>query len=128
MNAIHVGGTFKITGANRHPVADHLLMDNVDLTDATIVHIGASDGSTSVDLIHKLSGFAEYAIADLYLSVQARRRGRRVFFYANSGTCILVAGPRFLAWPGMSPRFGVSTLRSFGRPAGRRVPRGRSSC
>jgi len=33
------------------PVADQMLIDNVDLSDATIVDIGAADGSTSVDLI-----------------------------------------------------------------------------
>src|ERR1700744_6183665 len=57
MNALNVGGTIKITGTDRHRAADKLLLDNVDLTTATIVDIGASDGSTSLDLIAKLPAF-----------------------------------------------------------------------
>src|SRR4051794_23303356 len=54
MSAIHVGDTIKITEGDRHPAADALLIDNIDLEGAVIVDIGASDGSTSVDLIRKL--------------------------------------------------------------------------
>ena len=70
---MHVGGTIKITGGNRHPVADQMLIDNVDLSDATIVDIGASDGSTSVDLIGKLPALKRYVIADLHFI--SRRSG-----------------------------------------------------
>lgn len=45
MNAFQVGGTVKITAENRHPGADALLIQNVDLAHAVIVDIGASDGS-----------------------------------------------------------------------------------
>jgi hypothetical protein len=102
MSAIHVGGTIKITGGNRHPVADQMLTDNVDLSDATIVDIGASDGSTSVDLISKLPTFKQYVIADLYFHVTAVHSGRRCLFYDTNGSLILVAGPRALAWPSTS--------------------------
>ncbi len=102
MSAIHVGDTIKITGANRHPEADALLIDNVDLADAEIVDIGASDGSTSVDLIGRLPGFGSYTIADLFFHISFVRSGRRVLFYDHDGHCILIVGPRFLAWPGQS--------------------------
>lgn len=102
MSAIHVGGTIKITGGNRHPVADQMLTDNVDLSDATIVDIGASDGSTSVDLIGKLPTFKQYVIADLYFHVTAVHSGPRCLFYDTNGSLILVAGPRALAWPSTS--------------------------
>ena len=70
---MHVGGTIKITGGNRHPVADQMLIDNVDLSDATIVDIGAADGSTSLDLIGKLAAFQRYVIADLHFSSHGGR-------------------------------------------------------
>ena len=96
------GATIKITGGNRHPVADQMLIDNVDLSDATIVDIGASDGSTSVDLIGKLPAFKRYVIADLHFHLSAVRAGRRTLFYDSDGTLILVVGPRVLGWPSAS--------------------------
>jgi hypothetical protein len=102
MNAFTVGGTIKITRRNRHPGADRLLLDNVDLTDATIVDIGASDGSTSVDLIDGLPGFKAYVIADLYLYVHARTAGSRTLFYEPGGDCVMVAGKRMVGWPARS--------------------------
>ena len=102
MSIIHVGDTIKITGANRHGAADALLLDNLDLARASIVDIGASDGSTSTELIAKLPDFSSYVIADLYLELQAVEVGRHVLFFDADGRCILVAGRRLLAWPGLS--------------------------
>lgn len=99
MAALHVGETIKITGANRHAVADALLIDNLDLTDAAIVDIGASDGSTAVDLIPKLPAFKSYVIADLFLTITASRVFRHVLFYDPAGKCILISGSRCVAWP-----------------------------
>ena len=104
MNAMHVGGTIKITGTNRHPRSDALLVDNVDLADKHIVDIGASDGSTSLDLIRRLPDFGHYTIADLYLHIGHRRVGGRHIFYDPSGSPILVAGRRAVAWPSLSRR------------------------
>lgn len=102
MSAINVGDTIKITGTNRHPNADALLLDNVDTTDAAIVDIGASDGSTSVDLIAKLGAFRSYTIADLYLTVTTASRFGQVLFYDGDGECILISGRRYAAWPSIS--------------------------
>lgn len=102
MSAIHVGDTIKITGTNRHPVADDLLLHHVDMSGKTIVDIGASDGSTSVDLIGKLPDFEAYVIADLYLSVSAVEAAGHVFVYDSDGECILIAGRRLAAWPSLS--------------------------
>jgi hypothetical protein len=102
MNAFNVGATIKITGTQRHVSADALLLDNLDLSEAAIVDIGASDGSTSVDLIAKLPGFRSYTIADLYLYVQAVRLDRHTVFFDPDGTCILVVGHRLVAWPSIS--------------------------
>lgn len=102
MSAIHVGETIKITEGDRHPAADALIVDNIDLTDAVIVDIGASDGSTSVDLIGKLPTFGEYVIADLYFHLTVRRSDGRTFLFDQAGECILVVGPRVVAWPSLS--------------------------
>lgn len=102
MSAINVGDTIKITGANRHPGADQLLVDHVDLSDARIVDIGASDGSTSVDLIGRIGTFRSYTIADLYLSLQAADVAGHTVLFDGTGECVLVIGKRLLAWPSLS--------------------------
>ncbi len=115
MKAIHVGGTYKITGKDRHGPADALLVDHVDLSGASIVDMGASDGSTSVDLVERVPDFASYVIADLYLSVQRVRSGSRTVFFAPDGTCVLVVGRRLLAWPGLSPVMALMCLPTVRR-------------
>lgn len=102
MSALHVGNTIKITGIDRHPEADALLVENVQVENAAILDIGASDGSTSVDLIKKLPGFRSYTITDLFFYLQAARVGSHVVFHDQDGKAILVAGRRMVAWPSLS--------------------------
>lgn len=102
MAAFAVGSTRKITGAGRHAEADALLLEHLDLSDAVIADIGASDGITSVELMARIGDFAHYVIADLYLTVDAVRTGRRTVFLDGSGRAVVVAGPRMVAWPALS--------------------------
>lgn len=102
MAVLRVGKTFKITGATRHPESDSLLLNHVDLFGASIVDIGASDGSTSLDLIRRLPPFTSYVIADLYLNVYATRIFGHTVISDSSGECILVFGSRCVAWPRLS--------------------------
>jgi hypothetical protein len=118
MSAFAVGETIKITGVRRHPAADRLLLDNLELSSARILDIGASDGSTSIELIEQLTGFAGYVIADLYLYAGVVTVGPRRFFYSPSGECFMVAGPRLLAWPSQSRTVRVVYSRMLSR-AGR---------
>jgi hypothetical protein len=85
MAAFTVGSTIKITGADRHPYVDQLLLDHVDLAAATIVDLGASDGSTSADLIERLPAFGRYIISDLYLTATVVRVGRRMVILDHGG-------------------------------------------
>ena len=107
MNAVSVGGTIKITGTERHPAADELLL-RLDLRDAVIADIGASDGSTSLDLVNRLPAFRAFVIADRFLHVRAVRLGGRTVFTGPDGDPVLVVGRRVLAWPAQSRV--VSTL------------------
>src|SRR6478752_4027000 len=111
MSAIHVGGTIKITGKDRHPQADALLTDNLDLRDALIVDIGASDGSTSADLIEKIGDFRAFVIADLFFTIKARQALGHTLFFDEQGECILVVGNWLLAWPSQS-----KVVRALYRP------------
>lgn len=102
MAAFAVGTTRKITGSGRHTEADTLLLEHVDLSDAVIADIGASDGITSVELIERIPRFRQYLIADLYLAVDAVRVGRRTVFRDKAGQVVVVTGRRLLAWPSTS--------------------------
>lgn len=102
MSALEVGGTYKITGSNRHPGADRLVAENLDLTGAVIVDMGASDGSTALDFLAGLNGFGSYVLADLYLFVRHGRHRGRSYFFDQDGQWILVVGSRTLAWPATS--------------------------
>lgn len=121
MSIIHVGETIKITGFDRHAAADALLLDNLDLDGASIVDIGASDGSTSADLVTKLPAFASYVMADLYLELSAAEIGRHLVLFDHQGTCILVAGRRLMGWPSLSRLvrvlYGPLIARARRRPA-----------
>lgn len=122
MSMIHVGSTIKITGVDRHGAADDLLLQHVDLEGARIVDIGASDGSTSVELVRRLPEFASYVMADLYLKLDAVAVGRRVVFTDPHGRCVLVAGPRVVAWPSLSRTIRLAYAGVIAR-ARRRAPR-----
>jgi hypothetical protein len=100
--ALLVGETFKCTAAHRHAECDALLVDNVEMSAATIVDIGASDGSTSIDLIAKIPAFKSYVVADLYLTAWTVTVYGHTLFYEPGGDCILVSGAKCLAWPGLS--------------------------
>ncbi len=115
MSSIYVGGTIKITGSTRHPQTDQLLIDTVDLSQARIADIGASDGSTSVDLITRVGQFAEYVIADLYLTLRAVRVGKRVLLFDQGDSCVLVGGPRVSAWPALSKPIAALYRRTISR-------------
>jgi hypothetical protein len=108
MTSIYVGGTIKITGSGRHPESGQLLLDTVDLTEATIVDIGASDGSTSVDLVAQLGAFRRYVIADLYIALSAVEVGSHTLLFDDADECVLVVGNRLMAWPELSRAVGVA--------------------
>lgn len=87
---------------DRHPEADALLLDHLDLTGSTIVDLGASDGSTSLDLIRRLPAFQAYVIADLHMNVAAIPVRRHTLLYDGNGECILIFSRRWVVWPQLS--------------------------
>lgn len=99
MAAFHVGKTIKITGTGRHSAGDELLVRHVPTAGHTVVDLGASDGSTSVELLAKLPDVARFVIADRYFRLECYTHRGRTYFYGPEGTLILVAGRRTLAWP-----------------------------
>lgn len=120
MFGIYVGGTIKITWSHRHSDVDALMREHLDLADAVILDMGASDGSTSVDLIRSLPRFRQFVISDLHAELGWNRLGSRTFLYDLDGTCVLVAGRRLVAWPHLSR--GVDLLYRPLTSRARRAP------
>jgi hypothetical protein len=107
MAAFSMGETIKITRRNRHPEADAFLIEHLDLEHATLLDVGASDGSTSADLIEQLPTFKAYVIADLHLYAEVATSRRHTAFFADDGDCFMVVGRRMIAWPGTSRVLGA---------------------
>lgn len=110
MACMQVGDTIKITGRGRHEAPDRLLLDHVDLAGAVVVDLGASDGSTSLELLDRLPDVRGYVIADLYLHADAVRVAGHVLFLDADGAVVVVAGRRLLLWPA-----GSRVLRALAR-------------
>lgn len=124
MSQVYIGGTIKITGTNRHPEVDDLLIRNVDLSGAAIADIGASDGSTSLDLIGKLDDFSSFTIADLHMSMTAVPTLCGWAFFDPDGTCVMISGRRSVAWPDQSARVRRLYMRTIKTAASQRTSRG----
>ena len=116
MFGIFVGGTIKITWAGRHAEADEMLIRHLEGS-ARIADIGASDGSTSVDLIKALPMFHEFVISDRFLELGWSRALGHTFLFDRDDVCILVAGKRLVAWPHLSApvRWVYAPLLAAGR-------------
>ncbi len=125
MSALHVGNTIKITGTNRHPKADALLVKHAADANLAVLDIGASDGSTSLDLIDRLPNFAHYTIADRYLHLDVTHVGSYDVFFGPDGDATLIVGRRVLAWPGNSRLVRTIFRRVLSRAASSTNPQHR---
>ena len=123
MAAFHVGKTIKITGVGRHHNADALLTGHVDTRGAVVLDIGASDGSTSLELLAKLPDVARFIICDLYFHLDSYRWRGRTYYFGPDDRVVLVAGKRWIAWPTQSRtvEFGVRRGAARARRRGSRT-------
>ena len=101
VGSVEVGGVFKITSADRHPDCDDLLLGRLDLSGATVLDVGASDGTTSLELVRRLPpDFAAFVVSDRWLRLLALRlRWHTLLIDPASKRCVLVFGRRVVAWP-----------------------------
>lgn len=81
----------------------------------TILDVGASDGSTSVDVMDAVP-FNRYFVTDKHLEVTVSRRGRTAYFHAPDGKCVLIATPAWIVYDdtaGAWHPFGGIARRAF---------------
>jgi hypothetical protein len=97
---LQFGGVFKTTFPGRHQHSTRFLTELYRDSRPVILDVGASDGSTSIDLIRALgSNIGGYFVTDLNLSILCGydRRGI-VYFLGQDEECILRASNRFTVY------------------------------
>ncbi|MGH7906872.1 MAG: hypothetical protein ACREP6_09610 [Candidatus Binataceae bacterium] len=100
VSPLQFGVTFKTTHSGRHEHSNRFLLEKYRGSAPVILDVGASDGSTSLDLIHTLeANFSRYFVTDLNLWTRCGiGRGGAVYFSDNYGACVLRASKRFLVY------------------------------
>jgi hypothetical protein len=104
VSSLQFGVTFKTTHPGRHAQSNRFLRETYHGSRPVILDVGASDGSTSLDLIRELgSNFAYYYVTDLNLSVRCGYDSKGVvYFLDHNGSCILRASERLLVYSNTS--------------------------
>lgn len=96
-----IDGTWRTTWTARQPVTDALLEElRGGRTDLHWLEVGASCGSTTLDLLGRLNGgFGRYYATDLFQSLPVRRAGPVWYFYhPKSAACIMRVSDRTIAY------------------------------
>lgn len=104
VSSLQFGATFKTTHPGRHVQSNRFLRDTYRGSRPVILDVGASDGSTSLDLIQELgSNFTYYYVTDLNLSVRSGYDSKGVVYFVDqNGSCILRASERLLVYSNTS--------------------------
>lgn len=90
---------FKSTSPLRHKLSNEIFLQTVQNIDsAVIIDVGASDGSTSLDLIEILKdNFSKYYVTDIsfYLNV-INKKGNTYFYDPSSKNCLIIVNNYFI--------------------------------
>lgn len=100
VSTLQFGVTFKTTRPGRHEHSNRLLAQLYEGSKPVVLDIGASDGSTSLDLMRSLGrNFMRYFVTDLNLSTRCGYDDRgALYFLDHAGVCVLRASKRFLVY------------------------------
>jgi hypothetical protein len=104
ISTLQFGVTFKTTRPGRQQHSNRIIAQLYRGSRPVILDVGASDGSTSLDLIRTLgSDFGRYFVTDLNLSTRCGYDSRgRLHFLDRNGKCALRASKRFIVYSEVS--------------------------
>jgi len=104
ISVLKFGTTFKTTNSGRHEHSNRYLLEVYRSAQPSILDIGASDGSTALDLVQTLKdSFRRYFATDLNLSVRGGADGRGVVYFADhTDQCVLRVSKRWLVYADVS--------------------------
>ena len=118
LTTFNFSGVFKTTQAGRHEQTQRYLKGKIDhFTDPpSILDIGASDGSTSLDLINLVKGaFKKYYITDYNIKCSYLHDKGYTFFFKMEEECFLVATKKFVFFPANRRLFNTLFKRKLER-------------
>jgi hypothetical protein len=92
------GTTFKSTQKTRFPLTILEIASLQYEKRPVVVDLGASDGSTSLDLMQAIP-FEKYYVTDLNIEVFYEVSGDATWFYDEKGTCILKVTDKWVVYP-----------------------------
>lgn len=92
------GSTFKTTCKSRFPLTIAELAQLKFQPHPTILDVGASDGSTSLDVMQALQ-FEKYYVTDLHIEVFYKVTDDATWFFDEVGTCILMVTNKWVVYP-----------------------------
>lgn len=100
ISTIKFDSTFKSTSENRHLISTRLLKRYLP-TEPVILDVGASTGTTSLELMDFLNyEFGTYFVTDHNLEIRySIDTNERVFFYDDTDECILISGEYLVYYP-----------------------------
>jgi hypothetical protein len=115
VSTLKARGTTKWTEPNRHPQADAFIASRADAS-AVILDVGASDGTTALDLIHRLGArFSSYFVTDLVTTLEVGHDDRGRAYFREPGSDVqMVVTPRWVAYrdtAGAVPPLGAVARR-----------------
>ena len=97
VSALKFGRTFKSTARQRFPQTITHLAELRFAAAPVILDVGASDGSTSLDVMQAVS-FSRYYCTDLNVEAAVTERGPWTYFYGPDGRPILAVCDRWIAY------------------------------
>ncbi len=109
MKVFNFRGVYKTTGSGRLRQTQLFLKDHIAALNepASILDIGASDGSTSLDLINLLNGsFKKYYVTDYNIRCNYISYKGYTYFFNPQNECILAASRKFVIYPERKWLFG----------------------
>ena len=102
IESIYLGGKFsKTTMPDRHVLSDYAIINLLSKKEeAIILDVGASDGSTSLDLIRKINGkFKKYYITDVSFSLHIIEENDNTYFYDPlTKECIMIVNNNLIVY------------------------------
>ncbi|MBK8495649.1 MAG: hypothetical protein IPL50_11965 [Chitinophagaceae bacterium] len=102
MKVFNFRGVYKTTGSGRLRQTQLFLKDHIAALNepVSILDIGASDGSTSLDLVNLLNGsFKKYYVTDYNIRCNYISYKGYTYFFNQHHECVLVASRKFVFYP-----------------------------
>jgi hypothetical protein len=94
VSSINIDNIWKSTLKRRHPLTDQLIVELLpSFPKVSILEIGASSGTTSLELINRLANtYSRYYVTDLYFTVPYQIQDKATYFYhPKTKHCIMRA-------------------------------------